>query len=104
MSAHHPTRSLLIESALRLAGTASELSAAGNTNAAMTALRRSRQLFEQLVIELAPLGSDLQRASAESLRGIVHDLREIECNQNWDGLEGVLQQSVAILPARKDAA
>ena len=67
-------------------------------------LRRSRLLFEQLIIELAPLSTDGSRVSADSIREIVSELREIECTGNWDALGLLLEQSRDSIAARQDAA
>ena len=56
-------------------------------------MRRSRMLFEQLIIELAPLSTDGSRVGADSIREIVSELREIECTGNWDALGLLLEQS-----------
>ena len=67
-------------------------------------MRRSRLLFEQLIIELAPLSTDGSRDSADSLREIVSELGEIECTGNWDALGLLLEQSLDSVAARQDAA
>lgn len=67
-------------------------------------MRRSRLLFEQLIIERAPLSTDGSRGSADSLREIVSELGEIECTGNWDALGLLLEQSLDSVAARQDAA
>ena len=67
-------------------------------------LRRSRLLFEQLIIELAPLSTDGSRVSADSIREIVSELGEIECTGNRDALGLLLEQSRDSVAARQDAA
>lgn len=104
MSAHHPTRSLLIDSAFRLASIAADKSLIRDTRGALESLRRSRLLFEQLIIELAPLSTDGSRVSADSIREIVSELREIECTGNWDALGLLLEQSRDSVATRQDAA
>lgn len=104
MSAHHPTRSLLIDSAFRLARIAVDKSLIPDIRGALESLRRSRLLFEQLIIELAPLASDGSRISADSVRDIVSAIREIECSGDWDALGLLLEQSHDAIAMRQNAA
>lgn len=104
MSAHHPTRSLLIDSAFRLARIAVDKSLIPDMRGALESLRRSRLLFEQLIIELAPLASDGSRISADSVRDIVSAIREIECSGDWGALGLLLEQSHDAIAMRQNAA
>ena len=87
-----------------MASIADDKSLIRHTRGALASLRRSRLLFEQLIIELAPLSTDGSRVSADSIREIVSELGEIECTGNWDALGLLLEQSRDSIAARQDAA
>ena len=94
----------MVDSALRLASIAAEKSRIRDMRRALESLKRSHLLFEQLIIELAPLSSDGSRVSADSIREIVSELGEIECTGKWDALGLFLEQSRDFIAARQDAA
>ena len=104
MSAHHPTRSLLIDSPFRLTLIAADKSRIRDKRGAFDSLPRSRLLFEQLIIELAPLSSDGSRVSADSICEIVSELGEVKCTGKWDALGLFLEHSDDSVAAREDAA
>ena len=104
MSTHDPTRSLLIDSLFRLILIAAEKSRIRDKRGAFDSLPRSRLLFEQLIIELAPLSSDGSRVRADSICEIISELGEIEYTGQWNALGLFLEHSGDSVAAREDAA
>ena len=104
MSAHNPTRSLLIDSAFSLASIAADKFRIRDKPEVLDSLRRSRLLFEQLIIELVPLSPDGSPVSADLICEIISELGEIECTGKWDALGLFLEYSGDSVAAWQDAA
>ena len=87
-----------------MASIADDKSLIRHTRGALASLRRSRLLFEQLIIELAPLSSDGSRVRADSICEIISELGGIEYTGKWNALGLFLEHSGDSVAAREDAA